>query len=219
MNSEIRVLIADDHPVFRSGLRMVIETSPEIKLVAEAENGDVALENIRTLKPDVAILDLDMPFKDGFEIARSVEEQKLPVNVVFLTGHKSEALFNKAFDMGIHGYLLKDCAVAEIIDCIRTVAKGQNYISPQLSTYLLGRAKRAAALNEQRPGLQSLTPAERQVLKMVAQEKTSKEIADLLCISVRTVEHHRANICEKLDLRGINALVKFAIANKSDLPS
>ena len=217
MATEIKVLIADDHPVFRGGLRMAIESARNIRVVAEAENGEVALSGILSFQPDVAILDLDMPLKDGFETVKAIHEMKLLVKIVFLTGHKSEALFNKAFDLGIDGYLLKDSAITEIIDCIKTVNAGQNYISPQLSTYLLNRGRRATALVEKKPSLETLTPAERHVLKMVAQEKTSREIAADLSISVRTVEHHRANICEKLDLRGSNALIRFAVAHKSEL--
>ena len=213
----IRVLIADDHPIFRNGLRMMIESAPDITLVSEAENGAIALAAIQQHQPDVAVLDLDMPVKDGFEVASAVEEQRLPTKVIFLTGHKSEALFNKAFDSGVRGYVLKDSAIAEILDSIKTVNAGQSYISPQLSTFLLNRRKKADVLHEEKPTLESITPTERQVLKMVAQEKTSRQIADELCISVRTVEHHRANICLKLGLRGSNALIKFAIGNRSEL--
>src|SRR5882724_2349733 len=213
----IRVLIADDHPIFRSGLRTMIESAGDITLVGEAENGQVALNFIQEQQPDVAVLDLDMPVKDGFEVAQAVREEKLSTKVIFLTGHKSEALFNKAFDSGVRGYVLKDSAIAEILDSIKTVNIGQCYISPQLSTFLLNRRKKADALLEEKPTLESITPTERQVLKMVAQEKTSRQIADELCISVRTVEHHRANICLKLGLRGSNALIKFAIGNRSEL--
>jgi DNA-binding NarL/FixJ family response regulator len=213
----IRVLIADDHPIFRNGLRTMIESAGDITLVGEAENGQVALNFIQEQQPDVAVLDLDMPVKDGFEVAQAVQEEKLQTKVIFLTGHKSEALFNKAFDSGVRGYVLKDSAIAEILDSIKTVNVGQSYISPQLSTFLLNRRKKADVLHEEKPTLENITPTERQVLKMVAQEKTSRQIADELCISVRTVEHHRANICLKLGLRGSNALIKFAIGNRSEL--
>jgi DNA-binding NarL/FixJ family response regulator len=217
MAEKIKVLVADDHPIFRSGLRMMIETAADVTLVGEAENGERALSVIRDQQPDIAVLDLDMPIKDGFEVALALREHKLSSKVIFLTAHKSESLFNKAFDSGAQGYVLKDSAITEILDSIRTVNAGQSYISPQLSTFLLNRRKRSDALVEEKPTLESLTPAERQVLRMVAHEKTSREIANELCISIRTVEHHRANICLKLGLRGSNTLIKFAVGNRSEL--
>jgi DNA-binding NarL/FixJ family response regulator len=141
----------------------------------------------------------------------------LPVAVIILTMHDSESLFNAALDLGVKGYVLKDSAMPEIIDCIKAVLVGRNYISPQLSTYLIGRGDRAAALARRAPGLKDLTPAEQHILKLIADERTSRQIADELHISIRTVDRHRANICDKLNLHGSNALVKFAVAHRSEL--
>lgn len=215
--SEIRIVIADDHPIFRKGLRSTIETDPKLKIVAEAEDGEQALELIQTLKPDTAILDMEMPNKSGFEVIQEVREKKLPVAVIFLTMHKDERFFNAALDRGAKGYVLKESAVNDIIACIKAVASGQNFISPLLSTYLLNRHQRAASLAERKPGLNNLTPAELQVLRLIAANKTSKEIADELFIAVRTVEKHRANVCEKLELHGSHALLHFALEHKSEL--
>jgi DNA-binding NarL/FixJ family response regulator len=217
MKCEIRIVIADDHPVFRRGLRQVIETAPDFAVVGEAEDGEAALARILELKPDVAVVDLDMPGKDGFEIMCAIKEQGLAVEVVFLTMHNSEALFNKALELGVKGYVLKDSAVNDIISSIKAVSAGQSYISPQLSGYLLSRRSRADALIKEKPGLDAITPTERRVLKLIAHDKTSREIAAELFISVRTVDHHRANICTKLDLHGSNALIKFAVAHRSEL--
>jgi DNA-binding NarL/FixJ family response regulator len=217
MKGEIRIVIADDHPIFRKGLRSVIETDPRLKIVGEAEDGDVALEQIQTFQPDIAILDMEMPNKGGFEVMRAMQEKKLPVAVIFLTMHRDERFFNAALDGGAKGYVLKESAVNDIINGIKAVAACQNFISPQLSTYLVSRRGRAASLIEQKPSLKSLTPAERQVLRLIAANRTSKEIANELYISVRTVEKHRANVCEKLELHGSHALLSFALEHKSEL--
>ena len=217
MKPEIRIVIADDHPIFRRGLRSVIETDQKLKIVAEAEDGEVALEQIQILQPEIAILDMEMPNKDGFEVMRAIKEKKLPVAVIFLTMHRDERFFNAALDQGANGYVLKDSAATDIIAGIKTVADGQNFISPQLSTYLLNRRSKVASLKQEKPGLDNLTPTERQVLRLIAANKTSKEIADCLGISARTVEKHRANISEKLELHGSHALLNFALDHKSEL--
>lgn len=217
METEPRIIIADDHPFLRRGLRLTIEAESNIKVVAEAENGEIALAKIYEHEPDVVILDVDMPVKDGFEVARAIQERHLAVDVIFLTMHNSESLFNAALDLGVKGYVLKDSAMPEIIDCIKAVLSGRNYISPQLSTHLINRSNRADALSQDKPTLKDLTPAERNILRLIAGEKTSQQIANELFISIRTVDRHRANISSKLNLHGTNALVKFAVAHKSEL--
>ncbi len=137
--------------------------------------------------------------------------------IVFLTMHRDEALFNGAFDLGALGYLLKDSAISDIVASIKAVAAGQNFISPALSTFLVNRTRRATTLVKHKPTILDLTPTERRVLRLIAEDKQTKEIADELGISPRTVENHRAHICQKLDLHGANALLKFALANKSQL--
>jgi DNA-binding NarL/FixJ family response regulator len=219
MNDAIRVLLADDHPIFRSGLHTVLSGTPGILVVAEAGDGEAALAAVRRLRPDVAVLDLDMPKLDGLAVAAAIAAEGLAVHVALLTAHKSEAHLDKALAAGIRGYVVKDAAAVDIVDCIRAVHGGREYVSPQLTTLLLNRSRRAANLAGTKPGLAALTATERRVLQLIADQHSSKAIADQLSISVRTVENHRASICAKLDLHGVNALTKFAVAHRSDLAS
>lgn len=208
----ITVLIADDHPIVRSGLRTVLEKNPRLRVVHEAENGDSALQLICQSKPDVAILDIEMPVKDGFGVARAVQEENLPVHLIFMTMHNDEQTFNKAMDLGVRGFILKENAVADIIGAIEMVVDGKHYISPSLSEYLMQRVRPGTPTSS---ALDQLTPAERNIIKLIAEQKTTKAIADELFISPKTVEKHRSNICTKLNLRGAYALLKFALDNKT----
>ena len=214
---EIHIVIADDHPIFRQGLRQVIEKDRQLKVLAEAEDGEAALDLIRRHQPQIAVLDLDMPRLDGFAVARRIREERLPARIIILTMHQDEMHFNEALNLGAKGYLVKDSAAADLVNCIKSVAAGHSYISPTLSGLLLNCGRRAAPPPPQPTGFDSLTPTERRVLSLLAEYKTSKEIAAELGVSTRTVENHRANICVKLDLRGSHALVKFALENKQQL--
>lgn len=214
MKTEIKIAIADDHPIFRRGLREVVEMDARLKIVCEADDGDAALRCLENGDAEIAVLDIDMPGQDGFVIARRVREQNLPVRIVFLSLHKDERFFNRALDLGVSGYVLKDSAATEIVNCIKAVAAGHDYISPALSSFLIKRSRRTAALVAEFPGLNDLTPTERRILRLVGEYRTSKEIAEQLFISVRTVEHHRASISAKLNLKGSHALIKFAASLK-----
>lgn len=217
MKTAISVLIADDHPIFRTGLREVLSEDAGIKLVAETADGQTALQRIRELKPQVAVLDMDMPGMNGLQIARKVLDLKLPVALVILTLYKEERVFNEAINAGVLGYVLKENAANDLLNCVHAVARGEAFISPSLSSLLLNRGARAKKFLEEKPGLESLTPAERRILKLIAEDLTSKEIGERLGISIHTVENHRANISEKLDLSGSHSLLKFAFANKDRL--
>ncbi len=214
---EIHIVLADDHPIFRQGLRQVIEKDRQLKVLAEAEDGEAALDLIRRHQPQIVVLDLDMPRLDGFAVARRMREERLPAGIIILTMHQDEMHFNEALNLGAKGYLVKDSAAADVVNCIKSVAAGHSFISPTLFGLLLNRGRRADAPPPQPTGFDSLTSAERRVLSLLAEYKTSKEIAAELGVSARTVENHRANICVKLDLRGSHALVKFAIGHKSEL--
>ena len=209
MNEIITVLIADDHPIFRRGLRTVIESDSSLKVIAEMDNGEEALRQIQEMEPDVAVLDVNMPGMDGLAVAREIQARHLPTVPVFLTMHSDEAIFNAAVDAEVKCFVIKDGAANDIIKCIKSVVSGQSFFSSQLSPFLLNLH------DKQKSFLDNLTAAERRILGHVAEGKTSREIADLLFVSLRTIDHHRANISTKLNLSGKNGLLTFALTNRA----
>lgn len=215
MNREIRILIADDHPLMRQGLRQVIEMEPNLKIVGEAGNGSEALLMIEELKPDAAILDVDMPHQDGFQVARALAAKKNPAAIIFLTIHSEEQMFHAALDLGAKGYVLKDSAIDDIVTAITEAVAGRTFTSLPITTYFTRRQNYNQVPDEQQLGLSQLTPTESRILKLLADYKTNKEIAEELSVSPRTVETHRARICQKLNLQGSHALMKFAVQYKS----
>lgn len=217
MTDKTRIIIADDHALIRKGLRQVIESETDYEVVGEAANGVEALRVIEQLTPHIAIIDVNMPEMGGFDLAREASKRKLDVEIIFLTMHKDRSFFNTAMDLGARGYVLKDGALDEIVDAVKSVTRGRPFISAQLSGYLVQRMDRFSLLAKQAPALNDLTPTERRVLKLIADYKTSKEIAEELHIHYRTVENHRTNISSKLGLQGSHALLKFAVEHKSEL--
>jgi DNA-binding NarL/FixJ family response regulator len=208
------ILIADDHPIFRSGLRAVIESDPSFLVAAEASDGEEALDLISTTRPDIAILDYNMPKLNGFAVLDQLSKLQPGVISVMLTMHNDEAMFAKAFELGVRGYVLKDSASVDIVNCLHAVAQGQIFTSAAVTTYLF---KRASSDKQTVDGLGSLTAAEKKVLRMIAEYQTSREIADELCVSVRTVENHRSNISSKVGVTGSHGLFKFAVQHRSEL--
>lgn len=212
-----RIFIIDDHPLFRQGLRQAIAADGRFQVVGEADRGREAIEQLRLLQPELAVLDLGLPDISGLQVIATLRELGVQTRIVILTMLKEEAAFNHAMNLGAQGYLLKESAVSEIIDCLVAVAENTSYVSPALSGFLLRRRERAVQLANRLPGLDTLTTAERRILKRIADKKSSKEIATELDISLRTVETHRANICAKLELRGANSLLQFALEHRDEL--
>ena len=217
MNTPVKILIADDHPIFRRGLHDVIEEDSKFSVIGEAGNGIEALRLIAEFSPDVVLADINMPQMDGLDLARVVREKYPSLSVIILTMHKDKAMFDAALAAGARGYMLKENAAEDINECLKTVAAGGHYIAPSLSGFLISRAARVADFTEQTPSLKILTKTERRVLRLVAEDKTSREIGELLFIHPRTVDNHRRNICQKLDLHGSHALLRFALTHKSEL--
>lgn len=211
-----KVVIADDHVLIRRGLVQVLKRESTYSII-ETDNGKDALELIKNESPDVALLDIEMPEMTGFEVARVVHKEGLSVDIVFLTMHKDEAMFNKAMDIGVKGYVLKDNTISEIVACLEMVAKGRSYISPVISDYLLQRTQNKNTSESDGSKLDLLTESERRILKLVAEMYTSQEIAEKLHVSLNTVQNHRSNMCQKLDLSGTHALLKFATKRKKHI--
>lgn len=210
----ITIMIADDHPIVRQGLRQVIEEDRRLRVVAEAGNGGEAVAAVEEHSPDVTLLDVDMPGMNGFDAARAIREKNLKTEIVFLTMHRDEDIFNEAIDLGAKGYVLKDSALTDIIECVKTVAASGHYASHAVTSFLIDRTRRALGVVEKQPVINDLTPTELRVLRLIAENLTTKEIGEQLFISPRTVEKHRENICQKLGLQGSHSLLKFALSQK-----
>ncbi len=214
---EVKLLIVDDHPVFRRGLRQVIEENPRFRVVGEASDGEAAMKMIADLKPNIAVVDIDMPRLSGLEMVRALQKIKSPVTTIFLTMYNEEDMFNAALDLGVRAYVVKDSAADDILAALEKVDQGETFISPAISEMEKRRSNRVQELLLSKPQIEDLTSAERRILKFIAEDRTSKEIADLLKISVKTVENHRLNICHKLNLHGSHSLLKFAFDLKAYL--
>ena len=216
MQDNVSIVIADDHSLIRQGLKQVIETGTNFH-IHEAENGKQAYRLIKSEKPVLAVLDIEMPEMTGFEVAKAVKNDTLSTSLIFLTMFKDETMFNKAMDIGVKGYVLKENTVAEIVKCIHSVLKGNYYLSPAISEYLIRRNNSLSAPATDTEGLDLLTPAEIEILKLLADMKTNQEIAEKKNVSIKTVQNHRHNICNKLKISGTHALLKFAIEHQSKL--
>jgi DNA-binding NarL/FixJ family response regulator len=206
----LRVLIADDHPIFLKGLREVLESIENVTVVAQAADGTAALKALQGGSADVAVLDLDMPGLNGLEVAAQILATQPDLPIVLLTMHKDQAHFLRALEVGVMGYVLKENAVIDVMQALRSVTAGSAYLSPEMSSFLL---RRNGGSVQRKPAndLHLLTPAEMQILRLIAQFKSSKEMADQLFISERTVNNHRMNIAKKLNLTGKNSLLRFAL--------
>ncbi len=206
---KVRILLADDHTILREGIKVLLNRERDMEIVAEAEDGAQALEKVRTAKPDVVVMDISMPKIGGLEVTREITETFPDVKVVILTMHDNEEYLVQALKSGAKGYVLKEAAATDLAEAIRAVVRGDAYLYPAVARKLVddyvNRVRTIKTASE------SLTPREREVLKLVAEGHTNREIADYLGISVKTVENHRANLMRKLDLHDRTELARYAI--------
>lgn len=217
MTQTVTVLIVDDHPLLRHGLRDFIGRNSRFVIVGEASDGEEALRQLALLKPQIAILDIDMPRLNGLETIRAVRALPFPVKVVILTMYKEEDMFNAAMDSGAKAYVLKENAATDIIAALEKVDHDETFVSALMLEAGQRRSDRVRELLLSKPQIEALTPAERRILKLIGEDYTSKEIADRLKLSVRTVDNHRQHICNKLKLHGTHSLLKFAFDNSAYL--
>lgn len=208
---KLRIVIADDHPLLLRGLKYSLLSEDDIEILGEAKDGQAALNMIKDFTPDIAVLDYDMPVYNGLQVLQAILKEKSTTKVIFLTMHQDSDVFKKAVSLGANGFLLKDSIDSEIIKAIRIVENGGKYFDPMLSGNLIHEKivdKHTDSV------FNKLTKTEITVLKLVADNNTTNDIATQLFISERTVDRHRSNICKKLNISGNNALMHFVIENR-----
>jgi DNA-binding NarL/FixJ family response regulator len=217
MLQQVSILIVDDHPLLRRGVCDAIAGNPRLRIIGEASDGEDAMRLVSILKPDIAIVDIDMPRLNGLEMLRALRHLPFPVKTVILTMYKEEDMLNAALDLGAMAYVVKENAVNEVLVALEKVARGETFLSSMMREAGQRRSERVQRLLLGKPQIETLTPSERRILKLVGQDFTSKEIANSLNLSVRTVDNHRQNICHKLNLHGTHSLLKFAFDNSAYL--
>jgi DNA-binding NarL/FixJ family response regulator len=211
MGQKYRIVIAEDHTILREGLRSLLLSSPEFEVVGEARDGREAIQCVVKYKPDLILTDLSMPRMDGMEAIREIKKQSPKTKILVLTVHKAEEYILNTFKAGAEGYLLKDSTHAELVMAVKKVLSSKHYISPGISEKVIEGYLEGKKTLKPQTSWETLTPREREILKLIAEGYKNKKIADELCISVKTVEKHRANLMEKLDLHNVQALTAFAM--------
>jgi two-component system, NarL family, response regulator NreC len=209
--SLVRILIADDHPFMRTGLRHVLEEHPEFCIVGEAADGREAVSIVEKENPDVAILDVAMPNLNGIEAARQICDSAPGVAIIVLSMHSDEAYILRALKAGARAYLLKQSAEADLIAAVKAVSQGKSFFSPAVSQMLLEDYMRQIRDRDVEDSYDLLTPREREILQMIAEGKSNKDIANRLNLSLYTVETHRSNMMEKLSLHSVPELILYAV--------
>lgn len=210
MKKTFNIVIAEDHTILREGLKALLSSQSHLKVVDEAGDGLEAIRSVQNHSPDLILLDLSMPKMTGLDAIKEIKRVNAATKIIVLTVHSTEEYILATLQAGADGYVLKDAHSAELLTAIRHVLDGRRYLSPSISGTIIDgllQGKKASAI---RSAWETLTQREREILKLVAEGHKNKEIADLLCISVKTVEKHRANLMEKLDLHNVAALTALA---------
>lgn len=207
---KIRVVLADDHQLLREGIRSILSKEPDVEVVGEAENGRQALDLVEKTKPNVVIMDISMPNLNGIEATRKIKESHPEAKIIALSMHQDKRFIASMLEAGASGFLLKDCATEELIKSIHTVMQNKTYLSPLISDIVVGDYVTKLKTQTDSP-VEKLSDREREVLQLLAEGKSTKEIADILFVSVKTIETHRQQIMNKLDIHNIAELTKLAI--------
>jgi two-component system response regulator NreC len=208
MPDKIRILIADDHTIFRSGLRLLLTSEEDYEVIGEAENGEQAVELAAQLRPDVILMDIGMPGLNGYEATKRIKDQQPEVSILVLTMHRSEEYFFQMLEAGASGYVLKGAETNELIRAVRTVASGEVFLYPTMASRLVEEYLRERSSAELASG--RLTPRESQILQMIADGYANKEIAEKLVVSPSTIHSHLTNLMQKLNLSKRHELVQYA---------
>ncbi len=211
MKEKQHILIAEDYTILREGLRALISADPDFEVIGEAEDGHEAIRLAEKLKPNLILMDLSMPRMNGMDAIREIRKRIPDTKIVVLTIHRTEEYILATFKAGANGYVLKDATHEELMLAVRNVLSGKRYISPGISEKVIEGYLDGRKTIKSQTSWETLTHREREILKLIAEGYRNKEIADYLCISVKTVEKHRANLMEKLDLHNVQALTAFAI--------
>lgn len=207
----IRVLIAEDHLMVRAGIRALLEKAGDIHVLGEASNGQEAIELTEALKPDVLIMDIMMPRLNGIQAAENIHAKKLPTNILLLSMYSDEGFVHQALQHGVKGYVLKSSVSDELLWAVRAVAGGKTYLSNLISEIVVESAIHPHSTLQDSDPLSSLSPREKEILQLIAEEYTSAEIGKMLVISEKTVEKHRTKLMEKLNVRNLAGLVRVAV--------
>ena len=211
MSQKVRIVIAEDHTILREGLRSLLSSNPIFEIVGEAEDGREAIRCVEKFKPDLILTDLSMPRMNGMEAIKEIKKESPATKVLVLTVHRAEEYILATFRAGADGYILKDSTHSELVMAVKKVLSGKHYISPEISEKVIEGYLEGKKTLKSRTSWETLTQREREILKLIAEGYKNKKIAEDLCISVKTVEKHRANLMGKLDLHSIQALTAFAI--------
>jgi DNA-binding NarL/FixJ family response regulator len=207
----IRVIVADDHTIIRSGLKALLDREPDIEVVAEAADGRQAVQKAQELQPEVVLLDIAMPNLNGIEAARQIAAKHDRMGIIILSMHSDESYVLKALKAGARGYLLKDSSESDVMNAVRAVNAGKAYFSPEISRMMADDYLRQMEQRGAEDSYELLTSREREILQMLAEGKSNKDVANLLNLSLHTVETHRSNILQKLNLHSVPELILYAV--------
>jgi len=210
-NHSIQIFLADDHTIVRHGLAKLLEAEPGFKVIGEAENGREAIRKVTELEPDIVLMDISMPLLNGIEATRHIRKALPRTKIIILSMHSHNRYISELFSLGVSGYLLKDASGDDIIKAVYAAAKGDTFLSPHISSQVIEEYISLKKNASQEDLYSKLSNREREVFQVIVEGRSTKEIADILCISLSTVKTHRAKIMEKLEIDNISQLIQFAI--------